>query len=55
MAVGVECSSAREGTLMVVYCPLDEDHTVYVRDQAEHEERYEIVNTDHLPDAGQMV
>lgn len=44
LAIGVDCTNARDGTLMVIYCPLDDDRTIYVRDQAEHETRFEMLN-----------
>lgn len=49
LAVAVDATNARENLpveqrLMVVYCPDDDEHTIYVRDQAEFEDgRFEVL------------
>lgn len=43
LGIGCDCTDARDGTLVVIYCPLNDEHIIYVRDQAEHEARFDIV------------
>lgn len=43
LAVAVDCTNVRDGTLVVIYCPLDDEHTIYVREQSEHEERFDLL------------
>lgn len=52
LAFAVDCTNTRDGTPMVIYCPLDNGHSIYVRDKAEHEQKFEIMATKDIPDAG---
>jgi hypothetical protein len=43
LAHGTDCTNSRDGTSVVVYCPDDNEHTIYVRDTAEFHEKFEMV------------
>jgi hypothetical protein len=40
LAAGVDCTNSRDGTAVVIYCPDDDAHTIYVRDRAEFEANF---------------
>jgi hypothetical protein len=42
LAVGVDTTNGRDGTLVVIYCPDDDEHTVFVRERKEFEEKFEL-------------
>jgi hypothetical protein len=41
LAAGIDCTNARDGLPVVVYCPDDDEHTVFVRDQAEFADKFQ--------------
>jgi hypothetical protein len=43
LAVAVDATNERDGLLVVVYCPDDNEHTIYVREQEEFYTKFEIV------------
>jgi hypothetical protein len=43
LAAGIDCTNSRDGATVVVYCPVDDEHTIYVREQAEFYEKFEPV------------
>lgn len=43
LAAGVDCTNARHGTPMAIYCPDDDEHTVYVREQSEFDDKFELM------------
>lgn len=42
LAAGIDATNERDGTPVVVYCPDDNWHVVYVRDEEEFYEKFEI-------------
>jgi len=40
LATGVDCTNIREGALVVIYCPDDDEHTIYVREESEFYEKF---------------
>lgn len=44
LAVATDATNARDGVLVVVYCPDDNEHSIYVREQAEFEAKFEMVD-----------
>jgi hypothetical protein len=44
LADGVDCTNSRDGTMVVIYCPDDCEHTVFVREHDEFYEKFEIVS-----------
>ena len=45
LAVAVEKSQGRDGMPYVVYCPDDDEHTIYIREQSEMEIHFDIART----------
>lgn len=43
LAIAVDATNARDGVMVVVYCPDDNEHSIYVREQAEFEQKFEMV------------
>ncbi len=43
LAIAVDVTEARDGLLVVVYCPDDNEHLIYVREQTEFELKFEPV------------
>ena len=43
LANGIDCTNSRDGTEIVVYCPDDNEHTIYVREIAEFHAGFELV------------
>jgi hypothetical protein len=44
LAIAVDATNERDGLLVVVYCPDDDEHTIYVREQEEFYTKFEIIN-----------
>jgi hypothetical protein len=40
----LDCTNSRDGTQVIVYCPDDEQTTIYVREWTEFEDRFEPVS-----------
>ncbi|MDT3668996.1 MAG: hypothetical protein ROZ37_01535 [Aromatoleum sp.] len=40
LAFGTDCTNARSGTTVAIYCPDDNEHTIYVRELDEFEARF---------------
>lgn len=40
LAFGTDCTNSRNGTPVAVYCPDDNEHSIYVRDLAEFREKF---------------
>ena len=43
LAIGIDKTNSRNGELVVIYCPDDNEHTIFVREQSEFEEKFEIL------------
>jgi len=43
LAIAIDCTNERDGLPVVVYAPDDEAHTVYIREQQEFIEKFEIL------------
>lgn len=43
LAWATDCTNERDGTSVVIYCPDDDEHTIYVRDAKEHEEKFDML------------
>lgn len=43
LANGIDCTNSRDGTEVVVYCPDDNEHTIYVREIVEFHAGFEVV------------
>ena len=46
LAAAVDCTNSRDGTLVVVYCPDDDEHTIYTREDSEFHEKFEMIIAD---------
>lgn len=46
LAAGIDCTNSRDGLTVVIYCPDDDEHTLFVRDQAEFYAKFEPVGAD---------
>jgi hypothetical protein len=42
LAMAVNATNTNDGELMVVYCPCDNEHSIYVRNEAEFYEKFEL-------------
>ena len=42
LAMAIDCTNNRN-TMVVVYCPDDNEHSIYVREEAEFEQKFEVV------------
>ena len=40
LATGIDCTNSRHGAAVAVYCPDDDQNTIYVRDLNEFEDRF---------------
>lgn len=40
LAAATDCTNCRDGTPVVVYCPDDDEHTIYVRELSEFEAKF---------------
>lgn len=45
LAAGTDCTNSRNwlDREVAIYCPDDDQHTIYVRERAEFEEKFEMV------------
>lgn len=43
LAVGIDKTNSRDGLTVVIYCPDDNEHTVYVREVVEFERKFEMM------------
>lgn len=43
LAAGVDCTNSRNGTMVVIFCPDDDEHTIYIKEEVEFFEEYEII------------
>lgn len=41
LAFAIDTTNARHGAAMVVYCPVDNGHTIFVRDDEEFHRKFE--------------
>lgn len=46
ISAAIDCTNAREGTPMVVYCKFGDKSTIYVRDFYEFQEKFTIFSED---------
>ncbi len=44
LATGIDSTSSRAGTLVVIFCPDDDEHTVFVREETEFYEKFKVIN-----------
>ena len=49
LAIGVDHTNERDGTLVVIYCPDDNEHTIFVREENEFEEKFEMLPIEVKP------
>ncbi len=49
LAVATDCTNARHGRLTAIYCPDDNEHSIYVRDMEEFESRFVPVAQESRP------
>lgn len=42
LAMGVDCTNSRDGTSVVIYCPIDNEDSVYVREESEFKTNFEL-------------
>ncbi|MBF0418395.1 MAG: hypothetical protein HQL86_09130 [Magnetococcales bacterium] len=52
LAHGIDETSVRAGLGVVVYCPLDTEHTVYVREEREFEMMFEMLGPEEMDRLG---
>ena len=43
LASGIDATNERDGLLVVVYCPCDNEHSIYVRADTEFHQKFELV------------
>jgi hypothetical protein len=48
LARGTDCTNARDGTPVMVYCPLGNEHTIYVREADEFYAKFTATD-EHAP------
>ena len=53
LAAGTDCTNSRDGLPVVVYCPDDNEHTIYVRELREFEEKFTAIGPDGSGESGQ--
>jgi hypothetical protein len=46
LAYATDCTNSRDGTSVVVYCPDDNEHTIYVREYDEFEKKFTLITED---------
>ena len=46
LAIAVDATNSRDGTFVVVYCPDDDEHTIYVREVDEFESKFTLIEKD---------
>lgn len=44
LAVGVDTTNSRDGRSVVVYCPDDNEHSIFVRETDEFHAKFEMVD-----------
>ena len=44
IAIGVDTTNCRDGINVIVYCPYENEHLIYVREQGEFDEKFEVEN-----------
>lgn len=42
LAVGVDTTNERDGLFVVIYCPDDNEHSIYVRERDEFYRKFEV-------------
>jgi len=42
LAFGIDTTNARDGMPVMIYCPDDNEHTIYVREAEEFEEKFDL-------------
>jgi len=47
LAAATDCTNSRDGLPVVVYCPDNNEHTIYVREQSEFESKFTEIAADH--------
>ena len=52
LAHGIDCTNSRDGTGVVLYCPDDNENTIFVRETAEFHEKFEFVVPPKAPPKG---
>ena len=51
LATGIDTTNSRDGLTVVIYCPADNENTIYVQDEGEFDRKFEVVveDTRHKP------
>ena len=44
LAIGIDCTNSRADTKVVIYCPDDNEHSIFVREETEFYEKFEIIH-----------
>lgn len=47
LAIGTDCTNSRDGESVVVYCPDNDENTIYIREKNEFHDRFEQVYEYH--------
>ena len=47
LAAGTDCTNTRDGTAVAIYCPDDNEHSIFVRDLAEFHANFEPADVKH--------
>jgi hypothetical protein len=42
----IDCTDSREGKIIAIYCPVDDENKIYVRDLDEFHERFTLYELD---------
>ena len=43
LAAGIDCTNSRDGIPVVIYCPDDNEHIIFVREENEFYQKFKIV------------
>jgi len=43
LAAGADCTNERDGLRVAIYCPCDDEHTIFVREREEFERKFMMV------------
>jgi len=43
LAIAIDTTNAHKNQSMVVYCPPDNEHTIYVREEAEFNQKFSLL------------
>jgi len=43
LACGIDCTNVRDGLPVIIYCPDDNEHTIFVREAREFYSKFELV------------